>query len=289
MPELCLSELSQADIASLQASLGIDQIEKTKLDWPLSDSIGNVDKKQTPKGRFIGVGVGPGDPELITLKALKYIQSTMVVSYLTNSEGASQAKEIATEAFESVKHDQEHIGIIMPMSMDRDAANLAYDAGAFAIRKVLDKGQDVVFLCEGDPLFYGSFAYLMERLEAIYECEVVPGVSSIHAAASALKRPLTMLKESFSVVSGRHSDEQIQQALKQHDSVVIMKAGRERSRILSLLHATGRIKEAQYLEYIGRENELVCKDVSMLADDAGPYFSLFVVTKTMQKRIEEAV
>lgn len=286
MPELCLSELSQADIASLQASLGIDQIEQTQLEMPLSDSIGHFDKKQAPKGRFIGVGVGPGDPELITLKALRHIQSAKSVCYLTNSKGSSQAKDIAAEAFESVKHDQDHIGIIMPMSMDRDAANLAYDAGAFVIRKTLDKGQDVVFLCEGDPLFFGSFAYLMERLEGAYECEVVPGVSSIHAAASALKHPLTMLKESFSVVSGRHSDEQIQQALKLHDSVVIMKAGRERSRIVSLLRATERIDDAQYLEYIGRENELVCKDVSTLADESGPYFSLFVVTRSMNKRVK---
>ncbi|MCZ2723146.1 precorrin-2 C(20)-methyltransferase [Marinomonas sp. 15G1-11] len=239
-----------------------------------------------PKGRFIGVGVGPGDPELITLKALRRIQSAMTVSYLTNAKGSSQAKDIAVEAFESVDHDQDHIGIMMPMSMDRNSANLAYDAGAFAIRKALDKGQDVVFLCEGDPLFFGSFAYLMERLENSYECEVVPGVSSIHAAASALKHPLTMQKESFTVVSGRHSDAQIEQALTQHDSVVIMKAGRERPRILSLLRITDRIEDAQYLEYIGRENELICKDVANLSDEVGPYFSLFVITRSAFKRDE---
>jgi len=284
VPELSLSELSPTDITALQLSLGIGETEQAEGDMPLSDAVGQATKQHSVKGRFIGVGVGPGDPELITLKAFRLIQSAKVVSYLTNPEGASQAKHIASEAFESIDHDQEQIGILMPMSMDRNAANLAYDAGAFAIRKELDKGLDVVFLCEGDPLFFGSFAYLMERLESTYECEVVPGVSSIHAAASALKHPLTMLKESFAVVSGRHTDLQIEQALSQHDSVVIMKAGRERSRILSLLASTQRLDDAQYLEHIGRENEYICTNVSELADEAGPYFSLFVVTRTASKR-----
>ncbi len=287
MPELSLSELSPTDITALQLSLGVDETETSESDLPLSDAIGQATKQNVAKGRLIGVGVGPGDPELITLKAFRLIQSAEVVSYLTNPEGVSQAKHIAGEAFESICHDQEQIGILMPMSMDRDAANLAYDAGAFAIRKALDKGKDVVFLCEGDPLFFGSFAYLMERLEAVYECVVVPGVSSIHAAASALKHPLTMLKESFAVVSGRHTDHQIEQALKQHDSVVIMKAGRERPRILSLLESTQRLNDAQYLEYIGRDNEYICTDVSELGIESGPYFSLFVVTRTANTRKED--
>ncbi len=83
----------------------------------------------------------------------------------------------------------------------------------------------MVFLCEGDPLFFGSFSYLLERLQDQYACHVVPGISSVNAAASALVKPLTMLTESFVVMSGRHSDQQILQALNEHDSVVIMKAG----------------------------------------------------------------
>lgn len=232
------------------------------------------------KGRFIGVGVGPGDPELITLKALRLIQNASVVSYLANGEGSSQAKKIASEAFAGVTHPQNEIAIVMPMSTDREEANKAYDAGAEAIAAELESGRNVVFLCEGDPLFFGSFAYLLERLEGQFSCQVVPGVSSINAASSALNHPLTVLKESFAVVSGRHSALQIDTALEQHDSVVIMKAGRARPRILTALRKTNRLQDAKYLEYIGRDNERIVQDVSTLEDKAGPYFSLFVVTKS---------
>ncbi|MGB7391454.1 SAM-dependent methyltransferase, partial [Marinomonas sp.] len=155
-----------------------------------------ITNEQT-KGRFIGVGVGPGDPELITLKALRLIQGASVVSYLANGEGNSQAKNIACEAFSGVTHQQNEIAIVMPMSTDREEANKAYDGGAQAIADELENGRDVVFLCEGDPLFFGSFAYLLERLEGQFSCQVVPGVSSINAASSALNHPLTVLKESF--------------------------------------------------------------------------------------------
>ncbi len=233
-----------------------------------------------PHGRFIGVGVGPGDPELITLKALRMIQRASVVSYLANAEGGSQAKTIASEAFAGVTHEQREIAIVMPMSTDRSLANEAYDQGAKSIVDELRQGKDVVFLCEGDPLFFGSFAYLLERLEEEFKCQVVPGISSINAASSALNHPLTVLKESFAVVSGRHSAAQIDTALEHHDSVVIMKAGRARPRILMALRKTNRIQDAKYLEYIGRDNERIVQDVSTLEDKAGPYFSLFVVTKS---------
>lgn len=239
------------------------------------------------KGRFIGVGVGPGDPELITLKALRLIQRAPVVSYLSNDKGRSQAFDIACEAFKQVDKAQCHIPIPMPMSTDRSFANRAYDEGAEVIKKQLLNGQDVVFLCEGDPLFFGSFAYLLERLNTDFECLSVPGISSVHAASSALVHPLTMLKESFTIVSGRHTQAQLEDALRQHDTVVIMKAGKARSKILSALRETERLDDAQYLEYIGRENQRIVRELSSLEKASGPYFSLFLVTRNNEKRRQD--
>ena len=232
------------------------------------------------KGRFIGVGVGPGDPELLTVKAWRLIQSADVISYLVNDKGASQAKQIASEAIYSATSAQSGIPIYMPMSTEREKANQAYDQGAVAIAEQLEQGLDVIFLCEGDPLFFGSFSYLLERLQDRYSCEVVPGITSVNAAAATLVHPLTMLKESFAVVNGRHSDEQILAALQQHDTLVIMKAGQARPRLLKLLEESGRSDDAEYLEYIGRDNQRIVNDVRELEVEAGPYFSLFVITRS---------
>ena len=229
--------------------------------------------------KFIGVGVGPGDPELITLKAARLIREADLVAYIANTKGVSQARTIAADLLAEPKSGQRELPVLMPMAENRDLANQVYDQAALAIGGALAAGQQVVFLCEGDPLFFGSFAYLLIRLEADHACAVVPGISSVNAASSALRLPLTVLSESFAVISGRNSEQHLVDALNTHDSVVIMKAGRARPRILNALESTGRSADARYLEYIGRDNELIETEVSRLAVEAGPYFSIFVVTR----------
>jgi precorrin-2/cobalt-factor-2 C20-methyltransferase len=230
------------------------------------------------------LGVGPGDPELITLKAHRLMQNADVVSYLANAQGSSQARDIAQHSLVGSKATQIEIPVPMPMKNERSAANQAYDLAAEKIRTVVAEGKNVVFLCEGDPLFFGSFSYLLDRLQDEMTCAVVPGISSVHAASSALKLPLSMLKESVAIINGRHSDNKIRQTLQQHDSVIIMKAGPYRPKILAALAATGRSEEANYLEYIGRDEQVIINDVSELGDDKGPYFSLFVVLKKERER-----
>ena len=303
----------------------------------VADNRSMADSRHTEKlavheaGRFIGVGVGPGDPELLTLKAARLIRSADVISYLANRSGQSQARHIARDVLADPDKEQQFLPLLMPMSEDRSVANQVYDKAWIDIRAALATGKCVVFLCEGDPLFFGSFAYLLKRLNdeqasengaggnraasdsgdssqtsesypsgdyhpganysggnhhggnhhgGNYCCEVVPGISSVHAAAATLQYPLTVLKESFAVLSGRHDSDQLIATLHGCDSVVIMKAGRSRPKILDALRQTDRINEAAYLEYIGRDNQYIEKDVSQLADEAGPYFSLFVVTRS---------
>ena len=228
---------------------------------------------------FMGVGLGPGDPELITLKAHRLILQADVIAYISNEKGVSQARTIAQDSLSCRPEPAFEIPLVMPMCEDRQLANQVYDQAALAIGSELKKGRRVVFLCEGDPLFFASFIYLLERLKAQYHCEVVPGISSVHAASAALKTPLTVLSESMVVVSGRHSEEKLIDALAQHDSVVILKAGRSRPRILTALKKTQRLDEARYLEYIGREQELIETDMHTLPNKPGPYFSLFIVLK----------
>lgn len=222
--------------------------------------------------------LGLGDPELLTLKAFRLIQNAQVVAYLCNHDGQSQAKNIATLAL--ANSQSKHLAIEMPMSINRQAANEAYDKGAQLIQSEIEKGHEVVFLCEGDPLFFGSFAYLLERLQGQVSCQVVPGITSINAAASVLQSPLVLQSESFAVISGRHDEAAIINALETHDNVVIMKAGLARPKILACLAKTNRQADSRYLEYIGRENEVVMTNINNLSPEAGPYFSLFVVTSS---------
>ena len=255
------------------------------------------------KTEFVGVGLGPGDPELVTLKAIVAMQQADVVAYLTNDTGHSRALTIAQAAVarmsELVTTDEsmlksaesvtwpmaaQTLPLNMPMRLDRTAANRVYDEAAQSIQHHMDCGKRVVFLCEGDPLFFGSFAYLLERLQQSVPCRVIPGITSIAAASSTLSLPLTRLTESLAVVSGRHDDVQIQAALTEYDSVAILKAGRHRPRLLTLLKKTGRLNEAVYLENMGMATQRVETDCLNLyqtqAAELGPYFSLFIVTRS---------
>jgi len=234
------------------------------------------------KGVFYGIGVGPGDPELITLKAARLIQEADVITYLSNDKGESQARQIVETL---LINDAEELPIIMPMRDDPRIGERVYDEAAVAIEAKLKRGLNVAFLCEGDPLFFGSFAYLLARIEGHFDCVSVPGISSPHAASSVLNLPLTMMKESFCVISGRHDDAFIENALLSFDSLIIMKAGRSRSRLLTLLASAKRTEDAQYLEYIGRENQLIVSDLSNLSpNESGPYFSLFIVTRRTEHK-----
>ncbi|WP_420591908.1 precorrin-2 C(20)-methyltransferase [Bacterioplanoides sp.] len=231
--------------------------------------------------QFIGVGVGPGDPELLTLKAMRIIQQSDVVAYLSNHNGESQALEIAHLALENC--NAAHLPIAMPMKNDRTEANAVYDQAAQSILGFIQQGKSVAFLCEGDPLFYGSFSYLLERLsEENISTQVIPGITSFSAASAELQTPLSMLTESVAILNGRHSQSRLIQALEQHNSLVIMKAGPYRPKIIQALSQSKRLQDARYLEYVGREQQKVVDDVSMLADSKGPYFSLFIVTASQR-------
>lgn len=236
-----------------------------------------------PTRRFYGVGVGTGDPELMTLKAWRCITQADMVCYLCNEAGFSQAKNIAEEALMAAHKEQHYLPIIMPMRINRQAANEAYDQASVCIKQVLEKNLTVAFLCEGDPLFFGSLNYLLLRLRD-YPCEIIAGVSSIHAASARLALPLTMQTESLAVISGRHNDEYICQTLLNYDSVVILKAGSARPRLLQLLQQTQRFHEAVYLAHIGREQEYITYNLDELAQEKqGDYFSLFLITRESQR------
>ena len=179
-------------------------------------------------GILYGVGLGPGDPELMTLKAHRLISNARVIAYPAPDSGESFARSIAAAA---IPADAIEIPIIVPMRVDRFPAREIYDKAAEEIASVLESGQDVVTLCEGDPFFYGSFMYLFERLTDRFRIEVVPGVTSLTACAAQLERPLTSRNDVMTVIPGPLPDADIRQKVEQAQAVAIMKVGRHLGRL----------------------------------------------------------
>ena len=239
-------------------------------------------------GTFYGIGVGPGDPELITLKAIRTIKNCQLLVYLQSDQGNAMARNIAAtawqnsdshfnhEKFNNDKWENEY-AIVMPMSNDRKLANKAYDDGAQQIARYLDQGKDVAFLCLGDPLFFGSFSYLYDRLVDHYLIKIIPGITSISASAALTGTSLGLLEENIAIVSGRRTDQDILETLENFDNVAIMKPGRRRKEIIALIKQSGRAADTCYIEYAGLENQKIVRDLSQLDNENGPYFSLFLI------------
>ncbi|MGR3321871.1 MAG: precorrin-2 C(20)-methyltransferase [Pseudooceanicola sp.] len=225
-------------------------------------------------GILYGVGLGPGDPELITLKAARLIGAARVIAYPSLEGAPSFARAIAAGL---IPEGAEEIAMQVPMTEAREPAQAAYDAGADRIAAALEAGQDVVCLCEGDPFFYGSFMYLFARLAGRFEVEVVPGVSSVAACAARAGLPLVARNEDLSVLPGTLPDADLARRVSEAGAVAIMKVGRHLERIRGVVAKLGLLERAVYVE----RATLAEEDVLPLADAPGkaPYFSMILVTK----------
>jgi precorrin-2/cobalt-factor-2 C20-methyltransferase len=196
-------------------------------------------------GRLYGLGLGPGDPELLTLKALRILAAVPVVAYPALEEGDSFARAIAAPHLPAGVRE---IVMRVPMSPDPNAALAAYDAAAAEIAAELDAGRDVAVLCQGDPFFYGSFMYVHARLADRFQVEVVPGITSLTAAAAASGRPLVGRNETLTVVPATLSEEALVERLAGADAAAIVKLGRHLLKVRAALAQIGREAEAVYVE-----------------------------------------
>ncbi|MEP3430149.1 MAG: precorrin-2 C(20)-methyltransferase [Roseibium sp.] len=226
-------------------------------------------------GTLYGIGLGPGDPELMTLKAHRLITSAKVIAYPAPDSGESFARSIAKN---SIPADVKEIPIIVPMRVDRFPAQEIYDHAASEIAAVLETGEDVITLCEGDPFFYGSFMYLFERLSDRFACEVVPGVTSLTACAAQLRRPLTSRNDVLTVIPGPLPDVDIRAKIDEAQAVAIMKVGRHLPRLKALLTDMGLIGQAGYVERASLDKQQVHRLIDLETDTA-PYFSMILIYK----------
>ncbi len=225
-------------------------------------------------GILYGVGLGPGDAELITRKAARLISDAKVIAYPTLAGGDSFARSIAAEF---LGNDVREIKIDVPMQVARGPAQAAYDAAASEISAILETDMDVVVLCEGDPFFYGSFMYIYARLKDRFPTEIVPGITAMTASAAALGLPLAARNEMLSVVPGPLPDAELRQKISAADSVVIMKVGRHLGRIRNVIEGLNLLDQAHYIERATLPQEQ--KMPLSKAPDSAPYFSMILITK----------
>lgn len=226
-------------------------------------------------GTLFGVGLGPGDPELMTLKAHRLISSARVIAYPAPDIGESFARSIAADA---IPPDAEEIAIRVPMRPAREPAQAVYHAAAETIGARLAEGSDVVVLCEGDPFFYGSFMYLHARLAPAHPAVVVPGVSSLTACAAAAGRPLCARDEALTVLPGPLPEAALAERLAARGAAAIVKVGRHLPKIRRVLEATCLAERAVYVSHasLGHQRVLPLAE----APEPAPYFSMILIPGT---------
>jgi len=224
-------------------------------------------------GTLYGIGVGPGDPELITLKGHRLLQRVPVVAWPAPLEGDSMARRIAAP---HLTGGQTEIAIRMPLSTDRFPVQAVYDRAAAELGAHLAAGRDVAVLCEGDPFVYGSFMYLFARMAERFRVRVVPGISSLTAGAAALGLPLAARDDVLSVVPAPLPEADLERRLAAADAAVVIKIGRHLGKLRRVLERLGLADRARYVEYATMDEQRI-RPFAEVDGDQAPYFSLVVL------------
>jgi precorrin-2/cobalt-factor-2 C20-methyltransferase len=232
-------------------------------------------------GRLSGLGVGPGDPELITVKALRLLQEAAIVAY-------PAAKGKKGNAFSTVepylRPDQALLPLIFPVTTRNLPSFLRYESviadfyndAATRIARHLDAGRDVAVLCEGDPFFYGSFMYLYARLAGHYPIEVVPGVCSIVAGAAVLGVPLVCRNQSLTVLSAMLPEQELVSRLLQAEAAAILKLGANFGKVRRIVTQLGYDDRALYIERATMPGQRSLP-LAQIDPATVPYFSMILI------------
>jgi precorrin-2/cobalt-factor-2 C20-methyltransferase len=223
-------------------------------------------------GRLYGLGVGPGDPELLTLKALRLLRAVPVVAYPAPEQGDSFARSIVAAW---IQGHQREIAIRFPMRPGPPPVEI-YDSAAAELAAELEDGRDVALLCQGDPLFYGSFINVFTRLAGRYRIDIVPGVSSLTACAAAAAVPLVSRDDALAVIPATLDEAQIAARIAACDSVAIVKLGRHIAKVHRVLDRLGLLDSAVYIEHATLPTQRVAP-LACMNPDLAPYFSMVLV------------
>jgi precorrin-2 C20-methyltransferase/precorrin-3B C17-methyltransferase len=244
-------------------------------------------------GRLFGVGVGPGDPELITVKAQRVLRQAQVIAYPCARHGQSNARSIVCA---ELIHGQIELPMMYPVTTEQTdhpggyevALSQFYDEMAEQIKDHLAAGRDVAILCEGDPFFYGSYMYLHDRLAHRFSTQVIPGVASIMGAAAQLGTPLVRRDAEFTVLPGTLSEDVLIAKLSRQGAFAIMKLGRNFAKVRRAIDTAGLADKALFIERatMAAERIIPLREVDPIHV---PYFSLILIPDASQAQRDETI
>ena len=222
------------------------------------------------RGIIYGVGVGPGDPELMTVKAIRLIQENDVIAVAGKEPKKAVAYQIAAAMVPEIE-EKELVPVYMPMVKDRELIALEHEKGARLLESYLDQGKNVVYITLGDPTIYCTFSYLQEIMEKDgYQVELVSGITSFCASAARLSMPLVKWDEKLHVLPAGHDTET---ELNESGTYVLMKSASHMKEVKELLQK--HRKNVSMVENCCMENEKIYRSTEEIPDDAG-YFSLII-------------
>ncbi|MFE6618067.1 precorrin-2 C(20)-methyltransferase [Streptomyces sp. NPDC057740] len=232
-------------------------------------------------GKLYGVGLGPGDPSLMTVRAVEVIAEADVIAYHSARHGRSIARSIAAKHIRE-RHIEERL--VYPVTTEttdhpggyQGAIDDFYTEAAARLAAHLDAGRTVAVLAEGDPLFYGSYMHMHKRLADRYDTEVVPGVTSVSAAAARLGTPLAEGEEVLTILPGTLPEEELTARLAATDAAVVMKLGRTFTKVRGALESSGRLGEARYVERATMSGERLA-ELADVDPESVPYFAVAVL------------
>ena len=231
--------------------------------------------------RLLGVGVGPGDPELITLKAMRALNAADVVAFFAKAGNASHSRATAAA---HVRPDLIELPLIYPFTTEipkcsaeyRDAIAAFYDEAARTVAAHLEAGRTVAVVCEGDPLFYGSYMHLHVRLAPRFAAEIVAGVSGMSGCWSSAGLPIAQGDDVFTVLPATLPEDELTRRLSDADAAVVMKVGRHLPKLRRALACSGRFAHALYVEH-GTTAKAKTIPLAAKLDDEAAYFAVVLV------------
>jgi precorrin-2/cobalt-factor-2 C20-methyltransferase len=232
-------------------------------------------------GQLYGIGMGPGDPELITVKAFRVLKESPVIAYPKKRMGEkSYALSIAETYINPL--EKEMLGLVFPMTRDRETLEREWDRTVEAVWERLSQGKNVAFVTEGDPLLYSTFIHMSRRMQELHpqvEISSIPGISSINGAASRLNLPLADGDEQIAIVPATEDRDAMRKALAEHDAVVFLKVAKVLDLIIDLLEELNLADKAMVVSKVTSEQERIWKSVAELKGQKLGYLTLMVVRK----------